>query len=112
MAYEQIGRGILKAIGVVEIQDAPDLSCSALGIRLANGLAGYAVDLTLEEPIAEDDFLCILSRLDNAGLCFAEWQDESTVRITSTDTAGDPAPGNIAFEIMSAQLQTPPVTGP
>lgn len=112
MAIEQYDKGALRAVGIAEIQDAPDLALHGLGVASANGLVGYSVDITLQEPIAENQLIMHVSRLDSSGLAFAARQSDTVIRITSTDVDGNPAPGNVSFQFDALELQDIPVTGP
>lgn len=88
MALEDLDDGYLKAAGSVVADDNPPGSvlCEAVGIRSAVlDLATDLVTLELIEPIAQDEFLGLVSELGNEQAPALVWVDETHITIGSNN---------------------------
>lgn len=94
MAYEQTGRGVLKAMAFVQIS-SNDPTARGFGLRGIAGIAAGSVRLVLEDAIAEDEcFIEVTVNGSDARMVVAEWyagEPACTIALRSFSDGGSAA---------------------
>lgn len=99
MAFEILDQGSIKAAGRLVLgANAGASQCRAVGVVAAHLTGVGIMDLTLETPIGQDEFLSLQSRISAVdGTVVMEWTDATHIRVRTFNTAGAAVSGQVAF---------------